>query len=280
MRCLFSIILPLILTIALDAGAVAAEIEWLNMPKSIPVYAAPKEGASLLVMTTEGEKIAVRQRGARFARVQVKRGGTWKVGYVYTADLDSPEVLSSRGEFAFGGGGMYSYLMHSGKEFETDDQVQYSTKDFTSGSFSPFLMAQYGATDFWRLIFAYRLTDYASTAMTDVPGAAPRELTLEHSMLSFTLQKVWTPLTKPNFYFGLGAEVSRTIESNLILGGNKLAVATEDMPTYVGGQLIVGGQFDMVRSLSAFAELRVLGFFNQTPMIMGGEVALGLLYWP
>jgi len=273
--------MSLVLTLLLHiTGALAADLEWLNMPKATPVYVQPRAGAQILVMTQEGEKIALRQRGKTYSRVQVKRDGKWRLGYVVNSDLESPEVVTSRGDFGFAGGGMYSYLRHGGKEFETDDQVQYSTEEFASSSFSPFLLVQYGQEDFWRLIVAYRLTEYSSTATTDVPGARPRDLTLRHSMISVTIQKMWTPLAKPVLYYGLGVEMSRALEAELILGGIELPVASEDLPTYVGGHVAVGGQLDMGRSLAAFAELRMGGYFNQSPIILDVEAAVGLLFWP
>ena len=261
-------------------NAGAADIEWLNMPKAVPVYTKPLEGASLLVMTKEGERIAVRKRGSIYTRVQVKRAGKWRVGYVFSSDLESPDVVTSRGEFGFGAGGMYSYLKHAGKDFETDDQVQYSTEDFTSSSFSPFFLVQYGQQDFWRFIFTYRLTAYTSSASTDLPGASGRTLTLDHTMYSVILQKMWTPFSKPNVYYGFGLEASKAGDAELVLGGINLPVASEDLPTYLGGHAALGGQLDFGRSLSAFAELRLGGFMNQTPFILSAEVALGMLFWP
>jgi hypothetical protein len=250
------------------------------MPKATPVYVKPQAGAQLLIMTKEGEKVAVRQRGAAYTRVQVKRGGKWRTGYIVSADLDNPEVSTPRGDFGFGAGGMYSYLRHGAKEFETDDQVQYQTEEFTSGTFSPFVTIQYGQKDFWRLILAYRTTEFSSTAPTDLPGAAPRELTLEHTMISGTIQKMWTPLGKPVLYYGIGLEASKATDAELTLGGVNLPVASEDLPTYLGGHAALGGQLDMGRSLSAFGELRLGGYFNQAPIIMSAEAAFGLLFWP
>ncbi len=89
--------------------------------------------------------------------------------------------------------------MHSKKEFETDDEVQYTTGDFESSSFSPHAFVQYQAIDFWRLSFTYRLTEYSSLATTDLSGAATKEVNLNYSMLSVVIQKMWTPLAKPIF---------------------------------------------------------------------------------
>lgn len=258
----------------------ADSFEWVTLPKAIPVFARPESGAPLLVMTTEGERVAVRQRGDQFTRVQVKREGKWRVGYVLTSDFENPEVSTPRGNFAFGLGGMFTYLHHAKKEFETDDQVQYTTDAFSSSTFSPFLTVQYGQRNFWRLQLAYRTTEYSSSASTDVPGAAPRELSLEHTMISGELQKVWTPFVSPALYFGGGFEIARAIDADLVLGGVRLPVASSDLPTYIGGHLVVGGQLDMARWLSAYAELRTGGYFNQSPVIMSVEGALGFLFWP
>ena len=99
-------------------------------------------------------------------------------------------------------------------------------------------------------------------------------------MISGALQKVWTPFGRPFFYAGGGLEVARAIEANLTLGGVNLPVASGDLPTYLGGHLVAGGQLEMGRSLTGFAELRAGGYFNQSPMILSFEGALGLLFWP
>lgn len=272
-----SFLLSLLLTLTFVHGE---SLEWVTLPKAIPVFTKPEMGAALLVMTNEGEKVAVRQRGAAYTRVQVKRDGKWKAGYVLTSDFENPEVSSPRGQFAFGLGGLYSYLHHAKKEFETDDQVQYTTDSFSSSTFSPFLTIQYGNQNFWRLHLAYRTTEYSSSASTDVPGSVPRDLSLEHSMISGVVQKMWTPLGRPVLYLGVGIEAARAIDANLSLGGVNLTVASGDLPTYLGGHLAFGGQLEMGRSLSAFAEFRAGGYFNQSPIIMSAEGALGLMFWP
>jgi hypothetical protein len=258
----------------------AAEIEWLNLPTAVPVFAKPAEGASLLVMTKEGERIGVRRRGKTYTRVQVQRAGKWKVGYVFNTDLESTEAIASRGEFGFGAGGLYSYLRHGGKDFETNDQVQYSTEDFASSSFSPSLMVQFGQDDFWRFVFNYRLTAYTSSAKNDLPGASVRSLSLDHTMYSVILQKMWTPLSKPVFYYGFGLEASKAGDAQLVLGGINLPVSAKDLPTYLGGHAALGGQIDFGRSFSAFSEFRLGAFVNQSPFILSAEIAVGILFWP
>ena len=264
----------------LFAPAYAVPVEWVTLPHSIPVYTRPVEGAPLLTMSTAGEKIAVRQRGALWARVQIKRLGQWKMGYLTVADLDGPGVSTPRGDFGFGAGGLFTYLSHGAKKFMTDDHVEYTTGDFTSTTASPTLVLQYGRESFWRLLLTYRLTDYISDTVTDLPGAQARELSLSHTMFSVAVQKVWTPLAKPILYLGLGLEVSRATSAELEMGGVKLPVADEDLPTYVGGHGVVGVQIDLARPLSAFAEVRALGYFNQTPLVYGVEGAGGLIFWP
>lgn len=268
-----------ILSLVLGWSLASAEVRWVYLPKASPIYASARSEARLLFIASEGEKVAVRQQGGLYSRVSVKRDGKWRHGYILSSDLKA-RGSGPRGNFGFGGGGIFTHLQHGGKSFETEDQVQYETEDFTSTSFSPFILAQYLKENFWRLILAYRQTDYTSSAITDIPNAVPRDLELQHFMYSGTIQKMWTPLAKPNLYFGLGLEVSRTSEVHLALGGQELPVASEDLPTYFGGHLAVGFQQDIWNGFSFFVEGRGLLYVNQSPIILGAEIAGGLMYWP
>jgi len=271
----------ILLSLLCAFGLAQAQNTSLLLPKAAPVYAQPKSEARLLFMAKEGERVVVRKKGPRYSSVEIRRGGQWKTGFILNSDLVRETSWGRpRGDFGMGGGGLYSYFRHAGKSFETDDQVQYTTTEFTSTAASPFVLIQFFHEDFWRLILTYRRTDFESSASTNVPGARPRELRLQHTMFSAIIQKMWTPLKSKNWYSGLGVEVSRATEAHLVLGANQLPVASEDLPTYFGGHLAMGAQLDLRWRLSLFTELRVTGYFNQDPMVFGAEVGAGLIYWP
>lgn len=257
-----------------------ADLTWVPSPDAVPVYMQPRDDAPLLTITEKGERIAVRKQGQQFSRIQILRDGKWATGFMKNSDLTPPEAAVSRGKFGFGGGGLYSYLYHGGKKFSAEDQVEYTTEPFSSLAFSPFLLLQYKQRSFWRLIVTYRQTSYTSSTSTDVSSASKKDIKLAHTMLSGTIQKMWTPFAKPNFYFGLGLEVSRALKADLKIGGSKLPVENQDLPTYFGAQLASGYQFDLLSRLSGFVEARVTSYVNQSPIILGGEVAAGLIVFP
>ncbi len=267
----------LLILLFCGVGRTHADISWVKLESSTPVYKTGDESSALLVMANRGERIAVRAEKNGFARVQIKRGGKWRTGYIR---LDELEVQTTPQGWGFGGGGMYSYLRHTGKKFETEDQVNYNTGATTSTAVSSWLAAQSGRKNFWRVILAYRLTDFNSMASTDVSGAPSKKVQLHYSMASGVLQKLWTPLSKPNFYCGLGVEISRAFSATLKIDNNKLPVDQSTLPNFVGGQIIVGEQFFIAKSISLFIEGRLLGYPNQTPMIFGAELASGIVYWP
>lgn len=260
----------------------AAAVEWAQLQQEAPVYARPSVDAKVLFKAKAGEKLAIRKRGLEFSRVQVKRDGKWKSGYLLNEDLfKEPEAPSKiSGDWGVGGGFLYTQLQHKGKSFETEDQVQYTTDAYSSTSMSPFFVIQYLQRDFWRVFATYRMTDYTSKARTNVSGSQERKVELQHKMFSVIVQRLWTPFAADVFYFGGGVEMSKSMSADLKLGGNKVPVATEDLPTYFGGQGVVGGQFQFASWLSAFVEVRGLVYLNQSPTVMGAEAAAGLLIWP
>jgi hypothetical protein len=254
-----------------------SQVNWTEAPGNhIPIFAKPSSSARVLYYTNEGEDLGIRGRSGDFTKVQVKRLGKWKGGYIYSRDLlkQKPAGTTDSGLGA-GAGAMYTYLQQGSKSFETEDQVTYQTTDFTSTALSFDFALQFGRKDFWRLLGAYRRTDYTTTARTNVSATA-KEVEVQHSMVSLAGQKVWGE----SFYFGLGAEVSKALSATVAIAGSSVPTSDQDLPTYMGVQGILGVQFKMGSSLSWFAELRPLVYVNQSPMVMGGELVLNALYWP
>jgi hypothetical protein len=266
----------ILMLIFFGAAPSFAAIEWVRLKDNTAVYKSTRENAPLLLMANAGERIAVRARGRGFARVQIKRGGKWRVGYIRLEDLDSND--QPEGTWGFGGGGEYTYLKQAQKRFETSDQVNYSLGATSSASFSPWFAAQSERRDFWRAILTYRLVDFSTQQTTDVALSQANALKLKYAMLSATIQKMWN--FNRAFYGGLGVEVSKALSASLTIGGSKFPVDQSSLPTYFGGHAAVGYQNWMSSKWSFFFEVRAQGYFNQSPMILGSEGALGLIYWP
>lgn len=262
--------------ILLGAGPSFAAIEWVRLKDNTAVYKAARDEAPLLLMANAGEKVAVRAKGRGFARIQIKRRGQWRTGYIRLEELDSREA--SEGTWGFGGGGEYTYLKQSSKKFETADQVNYSLAATSSATFSPWFAAQSARRDFWRAWLAYRLVDFSAQQTTDVALSQSNTLNLKYAMLSGTIQKMWN--FNRAFYGGFGVEVSKALSASLTIGGSKIPVDQSSLPTYFGGHGAIGYQSWISSKWSFFFEVRAQGYFNQAPMIFGAEGAFGLLYWP
>jgi hypothetical protein len=267
----------ILMYILLGAGRSFAAIEWIRLKDNTAVYKSTQDNAALLLMANAGEKVAVRGRGRGFARIQIKRGGKWRVGYIRLEELESNDEPEA-GAWGFGGGGDYTYLKQGRKQFETADQVNYSLGATSSTSFSPWFAAQSARQDFWRAILTYRLVDFSTQQTTDVALSQANALKLKYTMLSGALQKMWN--FNRAFYSGLGIEFSRALSASLTIGGSRFPVDQSNLPTYIGGHIALGYQNWVSSKWSFFLEVRAQGYFNQSPMIFGAESALGLIYWP
>lgn len=268
----------LIFTLLGSAKSYAA-IEWVYLKDNTAVYKAPSDDSGLLLMGNAGEKVAVRARSTSkgFAKIQIKRGGKWRMGYIRLADLDVKSAEAQDG-WGFGGGLEFTYLTQGSKQFETADQVNYKIAATSSKAMSPFFLAQSSREDFWRMIVAYRIVAYSSRQTTDVSANVSNDVKLNYTMFSGTLQRMWN--LNRSIYLGAGVEVSKAMTASLKIAGSKIPVDQSTLPNYVGGHVAAGYQKWLGRSWSVFVEGRAGGFFNQSPMIYGGEGALGLIYWP
>lgn len=255
-----------------------AQVTWSEAPANhIPIFAKPSSSARVLYYTNEGEELGLRGKTGEFTKVQVKRQGKWRAGYLYSRDLLKEKSSAAVSGLGAGGGVMYSYLTQGGKSFETEDQVRYETTDFKSTALSFDFLLQFKRKNFWRLIGAYRKTAYTTTAKTNV-SAVQKDVEVQHSMVSVAAQRVWN--LSDALYFGIGVEAARALSATVSISGSSVPTSDEDLPTYMGVMGIAGVQFKMGASLSAFAELRPLFYVNQSPMVMGAELVVNALYWP
>jgi len=258
----------------------------LEITHNTAVYQATNEGARVLFNVEPGDEVsAVPAHDQNFWRVRVQRNGKWVGGYIRKSDLEDeltePAVgASGKKTWGFGAGVIYTYYLQKGKSFQTDDQVTYTTTDYTSTMISPALVMQMDQRDFWRLTIAEKKTHFKATATEDVVGTQPQPIDLQQTFLSALLQKAWTMPSVPRLYYGLGVEASKATSVALQLGTRTLPTGSSDEPLYIGAQGFAGGTWSVGQSLSIYGELRFEYVMNQSPGILGAEGAVGLLYWP
>jgi hypothetical protein len=266
----------LVLTLLLTASAAFAD-RIVVIPHEADVLNAPAVDSSVLLRVKAGERVAVaKDRTGGFYRVRLKQEGVVLTGYMAPIDLGLAD-LSPR-PWGFGGGAVYSALFQKGKNFTTDDSVQYTTTEYKSTSVSPFLTLQVHDDDFWRLTLAYKKAHFRTTASTDVIGSSAQPVTLDETFLSALLQGGWTPFKQHAFYLGGGAEVAKAIAIDLKMGGSNLTTTAQDEPIYLGLQAFLGGQW-FFGPVSVFVEARYEGILNQAPIIYDLEAAGGILFW-
>ncbi len=246
----------------------------------VPVYQTPAAEARILFYLIQGERAQVTpisQEG--YVRMRIKRGNKWRSGYLLKSDVASPLTMGQGRKWGFGGGYQYTYLSQKAKNFETEDQVKYTTTDYTSHSASPFLAAQYGQENFWRVTFSAKSTHYTSTAATDILGSNVKPIRLNHTFYSLLLQYGVSPFDLRHFYLGLGAELAKATKVQIVLGDQELASNSQDLPLYAGAQVFAGTNWFLLERLSAYADFRFTVIANQTPMIFQTEIVGGLMFW-
>lgn len=246
---------------------------------AVPLRQTSDPDGRMLGTLKAGEEVEVVEWTTEpLQRVRVQRSAKWFTGYVDTMALaDSPAVRKRR--IAFGLGFAQTQLSQKGKSFETEDEVHYTTSAYTSQTLAPFLSAQLGEENFWRVVVAMKTSDYHATAQTDVLGSREKSVRLSHKFISLLVQRAYNPFGWQNFYIGLGAELAKATSVKLKLDEVELTTNSQDQPTYIGGQGFMGGQFHITPHWSAYGEARFGAFPNQTPMIVQIEVAACLLYW-
>lgn len=243
-----------------------------------PLYESNEIEARELFLLHEGETVKAEPTSDdEYYRVRVKRQGRWRTGFVEMTELKEIVGKSDR-VWAVGAGYQVGSVQQKGKSFTLQDQVTYTTDEFKSSASSPYVVAQLGETNFWRAELFQRTTHFRSNATTDV--GTSNSLSLQETFVSGLLQKAWTPFATKAIYFGLGFELDRAVSMNLKFGSSELKTSSEDLPTYVGGQIFVGASYLVLPNLSFYAEGRFTDVLNQSPSLLIYEGTAGVLYWP
>ncbi len=274
--------LVLILFCALFAQA--SENVWWKAPGELLILKAPTEGAAVLYKAVEGEKIQVGASQNGYRKVFIYRESKWYSGYVSTKQLyattaEKKEDLTLKG-WGLGGGWVLSRLRQEKKSFVTQDGVQYETEDFQSTTNFPLIAVQIGRSDFWRVQVLMREAHYVSTAKTDVNFTLEKDVQLRHRMLGVAIQKGVYGAVIPGFFVAAGAEFAKSLDTQLEMNGVAVPTEAANSPLYSAIHLVSGIHLDLSRHLNLNIEGRLNWIPNQTPVIVGGEVSLALVYWP
>ncbi len=247
-----------------------------------PVYQRPNEESRVLFYIEPGESLILLAEAATdgFMPMRIIRAGKWRKGYVPEVAL-SGVVTNDRkawteSKWAIGGGLNLTYLLQKSRSFETEDQVRYTTSDFSSTAYGAGLFVQYKEEDFWRFSLSYKLTNFKGTANTNVTGDTIKAVSMKHSMVSGLLEKVYTPFNGHRFYLGGGLEVSKAIAISIVLDSSVLPTTSQNLPVYIVGEGIVGNVWKVGRDYSLFAVARAGIIPNQAPPIFQYEIAIGL----
>jgi len=258
----------------------------VTIVRETPVYATPSNKARPAVFLKEGEVIVVIDNTGEYRKVKVKRAGKWRTGFISSRDADqlsgaSGAVKSSHPERRWGAGlGLgYDHLSQTGRNFETEDQVQYTTSAYVSQAIIPSINLQMYDENFWRLSFGYKTTHYLGQAVTNIGGGAAKPIEVNHKMLSALLQKAFNPLPWKFLYAGAGVSAAKATAVEILLEGKKLTTSDSEKPTYFGIQGFAGMQFFLLDKVSIAGEARLTVIPNQVPMIYEYEFVGCLLYW-
>ncbi|MBX3022329.1 MAG: SH3 domain-containing protein [Bdellovibrionales bacterium] len=252
----------------------------LESPGSIAVRKGPGDGYAQIFLLTRGERVAIGKVEGEYTRIRLKRSGKIYGGYVLSAELYGKRAvdLYAQDGWAIGAGPLISSLDQKGKSFHTEDQVEYTTSNYKSQMVSGLFWVQVARKNFWRFFAGTRLTRYKATAVKDIPGSVQQDLQVEHTMMSFGVQRAFNPLKRfAPFYVGIGGEVDRATKIKIRLGSLDLPTTSEDLPLYVGLHAMTGLQFMHGENWSSAFELRAGEFFNQS--IFSMEAGATVFYW-
>jgi len=248
------------------------------------VFQRPNEESKVLFYLEAGQRVDILGSAGpddEYFKVRVERGKKLRVGYIPQIAMESGqnEVVKVSDAPAtvwyWGGGAQVSHITQKSRTFETDDEVNHATTDYTSRSASPFLSIQYRDRDFWRLTLAYKTIQYKATAISDVGTSADKDVSLKYDMISLMLARVYMPFSTPVFYIGGGVGMERAISVQLKLGGQTLPTTGEDKPTYYLAELITGGRFKLGQRNQLHLEVRGGVAANQSPLVYQVEAAIG-----
>jgi hypothetical protein len=251
--------------------------EVITLPEDTVVYGHPDSDARVTFRLAAGSRVAAAKPARGFRFIKFKRRGKIHSGYIQA--LTKARSNENQPRFAFGVGILNSNLSQNGKSFATADQVNYTTSKYSSSNTYPELIAQYGLpTSYWRLKLAQRISNFKSSATKDLMGSGPQPLYVDYTFLSGVLQKTWPLLTNRFFYWGLGAEVAQGSSVKVTLGGVNLQTSTTDKPTFLGVEGLAGGTVSIWNGFSGFVEAEYIVIANQSPLIMGLQINLGITY--
>jgi hypothetical protein len=123
-----------------------------------------------------------------------------------------------------------------------------------------------------------RENHFKGTAKTDVTGTE-EPITLEQKLFSLRYQRAWNPLSFKPLYWGIGAELARGTTQKVMMGGAEIPTSAENLPLYLGVNMMAGLQVPLGRRFSLAAEAYASAFLNQsTPVFETGLSGL-LLVW-
>jgi len=248
-------------------------------PRDLPMREGANTNLPISVIIRRDQKIKLLEPFGPMTKVKVKIQGKVRTGYILTRDLSATELPAER-DWAFGLGASIGQLSQRGKTFETEDQVRYETTKYISQTTSPFLIAQHGQKNFWRVALVWRIANFSGQAANSVSPTASKELNVRHQMFGLTFDRTWNLLSWwPPFYIGLGAEISRATSTRVRLGEQTLPTSSQDKPVYLGGRVLVGAGFTFWDRFYAFTEFRVSAFPNQSPTVYGYEPAAAVMMW-
>lgn len=251
--------------------------EVISLPEDTVVYGRPDLEANISYRLSRGTRIAVSKPSGGFQFVKFKRQGKVRSGYIHALHREATDTNKPR--FAFGLGLLNSSLSQSGKNFTTTDQVNYTTSKYSSSDTYPELIVQYGLPiSYWRLKLGQRTSTFKSTAQTNLMGTSPQPLTVDYVFLSGVLQKTWPLLATQYFYWGLGGELAQASSVKASIGGTILQTSASDKPTFFGAEGLVGATVSFWNTLSGFVEAEYIVIPNQSPLIMGLQLNLGITY--
>ena len=254
----------------------------MSVNHDTPVYSSATPGAKPAVVLKAGEPILLGDEAGDFRRVKIKLKGKWRVGYVARSDVEvvsKADAERPKRKWGVGLGGAYDHLSQTGRNFQTEDQVQWTTSAYVSQQLVPYVNLQLYEQNFWRLSLGYKTTHYMALAVTNSGGGGTKPIEINHKMISLLLQKAFNPLPWKFVYAGAGLGVSKATSVDVTLDGKRLSTSDQEKSTYVGVQGFAGLQFFLLKNLSLAGEGRLSIVPNQVPIIYEYEFAGCLIYW-
>ena len=263
------------------ASTVAASPRALNLSRATEVRRVADPTVPVTLELPAGARVWIVGEEGEFTKIKVQRRGGWKQGFVFTEDLAAPDAGdspgSSRSSWGVGVLGQYSALDQGGRQFQTQDAVQWRTSTYSSRTTWPSIFVQYRRENFWRLSLGLRQVHFRGQASADVGIVNSRALTVDQTMYSGRLEKAFGVYKL--FYLILGLEAARGTRVTETLGGVTVPTTAEDISVYAGGSAGVGLALVALTWLTVTAEARYAAFPSVKPTATAVEAVAGLTYW-